>query len=131
MECRRCGAGPCLLHEVLIMVAIRYLVIAVLLVAWFPSEGPAATAFVQSASISEFSSGITDAVTFTRNVKAGNLIAVYVAWTNTTDTLSSVTDSLGNTYTLVQHPTTFDAPGTAAGDYGNTVLAAPGNMPDT
>src|SRR6266508_5421443 len=70
MECRRCGAGPCLLHEVLIMVAIRYLVIAVLLVAWFPSEGAAATAFVQSASISEFSSGTTDAVTFTRNVKA-------------------------------------------------------------
>jgi len=125
MECRRCGADPCLLHEVLIMVAIRYLVIAVLLVAWFPSEGPAATAFVQSASISEFSSGITDAVTLTRNVKAGNLIAVYVAWTNTTDTLSSVTDSLGNTYTLVQNPTTLGAQGRAAGAYAQNILGGP------
>jgi len=107
------------------MVAIRYLVIAVLLVAWFPSEGPAATAFVQSASISEFSSGITDAVTFTRNAKAGNLIAVYVAWTNTTDSLSSVTDSLGNTYTLVQNPTTLGTQGRAAGAYSKNILGGP------
>ncbi len=107
------------------MVAIRHLVIAVLLVAWFPSEGPAATAFVQSASISEFSSGTTDAVTFTRNAKAGNLIAVYVAWTNTTDSLSSVTDSLGNTYTLVQNPTTLGTQGRAAGAYSKNILGGP------
>ena len=103
------------------MVAIRCFVIAVLFGAWFPSEGLAATALVQSASISEFSSDTTDAVTFTRSVKAGNLIAVYVAWTNTTDTLSSVTDSLGNTYTLVQNPTSWGY-GRAAGAYAKNIL---------
>src|SRR5229473_6651810 len=43
----------------------------------------------------------TISATFASNVLAGNLIAVYVTYDGT-GTLNSVTDSLGNTYTIVQ-----------------------------
>jgi len=43
----------------------------------------------------------TISATFASNVVAGNLIAVYVTYDGT-GTLNSVTDSLGNTYTIVQ-----------------------------
>jgi hypothetical protein len=84
-----------------------------------PAEG--AIAFVQSASVSRFSSGPADAVTFTYDVKAGDLIAVYVAWTNTTDALISVTDNLGNPYTLVQNPPTSGPQARVAGAYAKNI----------
>ncbi len=79
------------------------------LAGWFhlwaaPAWG--AVAFVQSKSgvASPFSAtGTTITATFTSNVVAGHLIAVYVTYDNGGGiTLNSVTDSLGNTYTIVQ-----------------------------
>ena len=62
-------------------------------------------AFVQSkSSLVSSGSASTVATTFTSNVAAGNLIAVWVTWGSSSATLCStcVNDSLGNTYTIVQ-----------------------------
>jgi hypothetical protein len=102
------------------MSAVRHLILAVVLVAcWIPA-GRAQTAFVQSARVSQFSSGVTNTVSFTANVTAGNLIAVAIAWTSA-DTLVSVTDNLGNGYELVQNPTTLGTYGRAAGAYAKNI----------
>lgn len=99
-----------------------HLLIVALVVAWHPSDGRAATGLVQSAHRSNFASGATSSIQFTTNVTAGNLVAVYIAWTNATDTLAGVTDSLGNTYTLVQNSTTLGDYGRAAGAYAKNII---------
>jgi hypothetical protein len=69
-------------------------------VLWSSSGNPV---FVQSKNfLATAGSATTVPVTFTSNVVAGNLIAVWVTWGSSTATLNSVTDSLGNTYTIVQ-----------------------------
>lgn len=70
------------------------------------SPASAATAFVQSKAFNGFS-GTDVAATFDANVTAGNLICGYVmwGWSGAQPTLDSVTDSLGNTYTLLHNPT--------------------------
>ncbi len=61
-----------------------------------------AAAHVQSKSLNAGSgSSGTIAVTFTSNVTAGNLICGMASWGSGTGSVSSVTDSLGNTYTVV------------------------------
>jgi hypothetical protein len=61
---------------------------------------------VQETSAKTFAPGASfPAAAFGGSVVTGNLIAVAVAWANTTQTLTSVTDSQGNTYTLVNNPT--------------------------
>jgi hypothetical protein len=45
------------------------------------------------------------AVTYTAAQTAGNLNVVLVGWNDTTSTVSSVTDSRGNTYALAIEPT--------------------------
>jgi hypothetical protein len=87
-----------------------------------PPAAAAQPAFVQSAYGSGFSSGATETVVFDASVKAGNLIAIYVAWTSASDTLERVTDSLGNTYALVQNATTLGAHGRAAGAYAKNIV---------
>ena len=65
-------------------------------------------AYVQSASIStDGTAATTVAVTFPGNVTAGNLIALFVAFNNVANIIDSVTDSLGNTYTLVDTALNF------------------------
>lgn len=88
-----------------------YVVIAALAGAqFFPFPGPGrrSTAggggtptFVQSASNNEAVSGTTVAATFPGNVTAGSTIAVMVAVTSGSRNYTGVTDSQGNTYTLV------------------------------
>jgi hypothetical protein len=61
-----------------------------------------AVAFVQGKfAFTDASSRSTQAVVFTSNVMAGNLIAVFVKYGTATSVFSSITDSLGNTYTAV------------------------------
>src|SRR6266700_2513682 len=52
-------------------------------------------------------------VTFDSDVKAGNLIAVFIKFGTATSVFNNVTDSLGNTYNVVDTDTTV--PGTNTG----------------
>lgn len=61
-------------------------------------------------------------VTFDSNVTAGNLIAVGVAWFSGGTTLDSITDSLGNSYTILDNPTTVAAAGSGAMAYAKNIL---------
>src|SRR3990167_11362323 len=62
-----------------------------------------ATAFVQSAN-NKATNVNSLAATFVSNVAAGAVIAVFVKWESYA-ALSTVTDTLGNSYTLVHNPT--------------------------
>jgi hypothetical protein len=84
----------------------------------FPSlalDATATTAYVQSASGNDHWGTASASAPFAANVTAGNAIAVLCAWTSVSQTLTSVTDSQGNSYTLVDNPTT--------GSYGRAAMA--------
>src|SRR5579871_3209537 len=60
--------------------------------------------YVQSATLVDYWITNTNAISTaftTHNVTTGNLIAVSVSWNSTTDTIKSITDTCGNTYTIV------------------------------
>lgn len=80
----------------------------------------AATAFVQSIGFSEFDTVATVPVTFSSNTTAGNLIAGYVSWASNTINLNSVT-GCGNTYSLVNNPTSVPNTYRAAGFYAENI----------
>lgn len=64
-------------------------------------------AHVQHTSARTFGPGTSlSTAAFGSAVTTGNAIAVAVKWSSLTVTLNSVTDSQGNSYTLVQNPTT-------------------------
>ena len=111
-------------RRISIATAGRGCVIAGLLVLGIPSFGHAQVRFVQAASSSQFASGPTTTVSLSRVVTTGDLIAVYVAWTNATDSLISVTDSLGNSYVLVQNSVSVGG-GRAAAAYARNVAGGP------
>ena len=54
------------------------------------------------------------AVTYTAAQSAGDLNVVVVGWNDATTTVSSVTDTSGNTYTLAVGPTVRPGPAAAA-----------------
>jgi chitodextrinase len=85
----------------------------------------ASIAYVQSNSASPNNSSVsTLPVTFTSAQTAGNFIVVGVSWASST-TVSSITDSKGNTYSLAVGPTTNTALGaTAAIYYANNIATA-------
>jgi hypothetical protein len=97
----------------------RLAIVLILLLGLAPPAG-AAVAFVQSVGFRDLANSTTVARTFGGAVTAGNTIGVYVAWTSDTVNLVSVTDNVGNTYTLVQNPTTA-ANFRAAGAYARNV----------
>ncbi len=70
------------------------------------SSGGGPIAFVQVKSATPQSASASVPVTFTAAQTAGNMNVVVVGWNDTTSTVSSVTDSRGNTYTLAIGPTT-------------------------
>jgi len=102
----------------------RGCVVAGLLVVGVPALAHAQVRFVQAASSTQFANGSTTTLSLSRVVTTGDLIAVYVAWTNAADSLTSVTDSLGNNYTLVQNPVAVGN-GRAAGAYARNVAGGP------
>ena len=65
----------------------------------------AAIAFVQANGAS-IPAQTTNAVTFTSAQTAGDLNVAVVSWKSSTATVTSVTDSRGNTYALAVGPTT-------------------------
>jgi hypothetical protein len=86
----------------------------------FAARVPAATAqsllaYVQSASANDHYATASASARLTANVTANNAIAVWCAWTGTTQTLVSVTDTQGNAYALVDNPT--------SGAYGRAAMA--------
>ncbi|MGA9800313.1 MAG: IPT/TIG domain-containing protein, partial [Terriglobales bacterium] len=72
----------------------------------YSSGGGAPIAFVQVKSATPQTASASVAVTFTTAQTLGNLNIVVVGWNDTTSTVSTVTDSRGNTYTLAIGPTT-------------------------
>jgi hypothetical protein len=71
----------------------------------FPSPAGAATASFKQANAKEIKSGTVNSLAFKSVNTSGNLIVVYLAWTNTSSV--SVTDTRGNSYTSVESPTTW------------------------
>ena len=69
------------------------------------STGGAPIAFVQVKAATPQTASASVAVTYTAAQTAGNLNVVVVGWNDTTSTVSSVTDSRGNTYALAIGPT--------------------------
>src|SRR5215510_13057009 len=65
----------------------------------------AAIGFVQGSFACPATPQLTVPVTFSSTQTAGNLNVVVVGWNDTTAAVSSVTDSLGNVYTLAVGPT--------------------------
>ena len=69
------------------------------------STGGAPIAFVQVKAATPQAASASVAVTYTAAQTAGNLNVLLVGWNDTTSTVSSVTDSRGNTYALAIGPT--------------------------
>jgi hypothetical protein len=70
---------------------------------------------VQSASANDHYATASASARLTANVTANNAIAVFCGWTGVTQTLVSVTDTQGNSYTVVDNPT--------SGSYGRAAMA--------
>jgi hypothetical protein len=83
-----------------------------MMVAAAAASGPA---HVQSASGNDHFKTASASASFSSSVTATNAIAVLCAWKGTSQTLNSVTDTQGNTYTIVANPTT--------GTYGRAAMA--------
>lgn len=64
------------------------------------TNGPSTPAFVQVASATPQSSPSSVAVAYPAAETAGDTNVITVGWNNTTSTISSVADSLGNTYSI-------------------------------
>jgi hypothetical protein len=67
----------------------------------------------------------TVAVTFTNAQTAGNLNVVVVGWNDTTATVASVIDSMGNHYTLAVGPTRFTSATDGGGNLSQSIYYAP------
>lgn len=83
---------------------MKKLLLLLLLLCGIAVQGWAATSNVQAVQGSSASSSAPTRA-FGSNVTAGNAIGGFIQWTSTSITLTSVTDSLGNTYTLIHNPT--------------------------
>ncbi|PYR76318.1 MAG: hypothetical protein DMF86_12700 [Acidobacteria bacterium] len=79
------------------------------------STAPAVVAYVQSASGNDHYSSASASARFAANVTAANAVAVFCVWGGLSTTLTSVTDTQGNVYTVVDNPTT--------GTYGRAAMA--------
>jgi glucose/arabinose dehydrogenase/PKD repeat protein len=92
---------------------------AILVLSSLAAEAQAATpAFVQ-ANAREVNSGTTDSQAFTDANTAGNLIVVYVIWSNTST--ATVSDSRGNTYVSAAGRTTWGSNWSAQVFYAKSV----------
>jgi len=89
----------------------------------FASTASAAIAYVQGIGNYAGTSG-TLAATFQSTQSAGNLIVVAVAWANATTTVTSVTDSKGNAYSLAVGPVRRPGQATAYIYYARNIAAA-------
>jgi hypothetical protein len=102
---------------------LRLLFFSALLAA---AAGAATPAFVQvNSAVPQSTSVATVVVPFSAAQSAGNLNVVVVGWNDTVATVSSVSDTSGNSYTLVAGPT----PGTALSQsiyYAKNIAAAAG-----
>jgi len=103
----------------------RSLALLILLLAAASGQALAASiAFVQSNSATPQSPQTTVTVTYTAAQTLGNLNVVVVGWNDTTSTVSSVTDSLGNAYVLAAGPIVQSGTASQAIYYGKNISAA-------
>jgi tryptophan-rich sensory protein len=92
-----------------VQAALAVLVSVVLGLLWLPivaspASAAAATPAIKQVRAKEITSGTLNSLDFKSANTAGNLIVVYLAWTNTNSV--SVTDTRGNVYTSVGNRTT-------------------------
>ena len=80
--------------------------------------------FVQGNSATPQTSQASVPVTFTAAQSAGDLNVVAVGWNDTTATVTSVTDKIGNTYTLAVGPTIQSGIATQSIYYAKNIVAA-------
>jgi chitodextrinase len=80
--------------------------------------------FVQLAYATPQSAQLTVPVTFGSTQTSGNLNVVVVGWNDTTAAVNSVTDSVGNVYTLAVGPTAYSGFLTQAIYYAKNIVSA-------
>jgi len=80
--------------------------------------------FIQANSASPQATQTPVTVTYTGAQTAGNLNVVIVSWNDSTATISSVTDSIGNTYAVAAAPVVQSATASQAIYYGKNIAAA-------
>jgi len=83
--------------------------------------------FIQLASATPQTAQLAVSVTFASAQTTGNLNVVVVGWNDTTATVSSVTDSTGNVYTLAVGPTANPNTLTQSIYYARNIVGAAGN----
>ena len=107
------------------LLGVASLVVAVLV--WLPAT-PAGAApvitFVQGAYAVPQAPQTSVAVKFTGAQTAGNLNVVVVGWSDSTSSVTSVTDSSHNTYTPAVGPTVLPGVFTQSIFYANNIAAA-------
>lgn len=84
-----------------------------------------AIAFVQTNNATPQATLASVTVTYTLAQTAGNLNVVVVGWNDSTATVSSVTDSIGNTYALAATPVVQASTASQAIYYAKNIAAAP------
>src|SRR4029077_20811586 len=80
--------------------------------------------FVQTNSTSPQATQTPVAVAYTGAQTAGNLHVVIVSWNDSTATISSVTDSIGNTYAVAAAPVVQSGTASQAIYYAKNIAAA-------
>jgi len=80
--------------------------------------------FVQGASATPQTPSATVSVTYAGPQAAGDLNVVVVGWNDSTTTVSSVTDTIGNVYTPAVGPTTISGVATQSIYYAKNIVAA-------
>jgi hypothetical protein len=85
---------------------------------------PSAIAFVQGAYATPQSDVTSVAATFTSAQSSGGLNLVFVGWNDTTFAVSSVADTMGNTYSLASGPTQLSGETTQAVYYATNIATA-------
>src|SRR5579862_1328146 len=106
---------------------IRFAILTALLlgmVVFAATPSAAAISYVQGNYATPQSSPASVTVTFAGAQAAGDLNVVVVGWNDSSATVSSVTDSLGNVYSLAAGPTTISGVATQSIYYAPNIKAA-------
>ena len=123
----RVEMSRCLRHRVRSVVSRAGRIVAPLLLMMALSPAQAAISYVQSSWDNPQSAQSVSAATFPGTQTAGHVNVVFVGWSDSTSSVSSVTDSSGNVYTLAIGPTRLSGSASQAVYLATNIAAAAAN----
>src|SRR6185437_7487915 len=107
--------------------ALPLVVLAITALMCMSRPALAAIAFVQEAATTPQTPLSTVTLSFDGAQNAGDLIVVAIGWSDGTSTVSSVTDSSGNSYALAIGPTRYSGTASQSIYYAKNIAAAGAN----